>query len=83
MTFRPRTKVDRHCEARNTHCDASEPLSSEQPSPSLQQTDKVGKAFKYLDAALSFIECGITMELDTFSPKPAYTMFAETIDLIK
>nr|XP_056711712.1 AF4/FMR2 family member 1 [Euleptes europaea] len=46
-------------------------------------TDKVGKAFKYLDAALSFIECGIAMEADTLSPKPAYTMFAETIDLIK
>ncbi|XP_053110831.1 AF4/FMR2 family member 1 isoform X3 [Hemicordylus capensis] len=46
-------------------------------------TDKVGKAFKYLDAALSFIECGIAMESDTLSPKPAYTMFAETIDLIK
>uniref|UniRef100_A0A8D0CA51 ALF transcription elongation factor 1 n=1 Tax=Salvator merianae TaxID=96440 RepID=A0A8D0CA51_SALMN len=46
-------------------------------------TDKVGKAFKYLDAALSFIECGIAMESDPFSPKPAYTMFAETIDLIK
>ncbi|XP_060103069.1 AF4/FMR2 family member 1 isoform X2 [Heteronotia binoei] len=46
-------------------------------------TDKVGKAFKYLDAALSFIECGLAMESDTLSPKPAYTMFAETIDLIK
>ncbi|KAM3831569.1 AF4/FMR2 family member 1 isoform 2-T2 [Vipera latastei] len=46
-------------------------------------TDKVGKAFKYLDAALSFIECGIAMESDPLSPKPAYTMFAETIDLIK
>ncbi|XP_061439066.1 AF4/FMR2 family member 1 isoform X2 [Rhineura floridana] len=46
-------------------------------------TDKVGKAFRYLDAALSFIECGIAMESDPLSPKPAYTMFAETIDLIK
>ncbi|XP_054845551.1 AF4/FMR2 family member 1 isoform X2 [Eublepharis macularius] len=46
-------------------------------------TDKVGKAIKYLAAALSFIECGIAMESDTLTPKPAYTMFAETIDLIK
>ncbi|XP_062992290.1 AF4/FMR2 family member 1 isoform X2 [Elgaria multicarinata webbii] len=46
-------------------------------------SDKVGKAFKYFDAALSFIECGIAMEADPLSPKPAYTMFAETIDLIK
>ncbi|ETE67524.1 AF4/FMR2 family member 1, partial [Ophiophagus hannah] len=42
----------------------------------------VGKAFKYLEAALSFIECGIAMESDPLSPKPAYTMFAETIELI-
>ncbi|XP_042326150.1 AF4/FMR2 family member 1 isoform X2 [Sceloporus undulatus] len=46
-------------------------------------TDKVGKAFKYLDAALCFIESGIAMESDPFSPKPAYSMFAETIELIK
>ncbi|KAF7252508.1 AF4/FMR2 family member 1 [Varanus komodoensis] len=46
------------------------------------KSDKVGKAFRYLDAALSFIECGIAMESDPFPPKPAYTMFAETIDLI-
>ncbi|KAJ7327163.1 hypothetical protein JRQ81_016922 [Phrynocephalus forsythii] len=46
-------------------------------------TDKVEKAFKYLDAALSFIECGIAMESDPHSPKPAYTMFAETVELIK
>ncbi|XP_077789937.1 AF4/FMR2 family member 1 isoform X2 [Podarcis muralis] len=46
-------------------------------------TDDIGKAFKYLDAALSLIECGIAMESDPLSPKPAYSMFAETIDLIK
>ncbi|XP_078532399.1 AF4/FMR2 family member 1 isoform X1 [Lissotriton helveticus] len=46
-------------------------------------SDKVGKAFNYLDAALSFIECGSTMEPDTTAPKSAYTMFAETVDLIK
>uniref|UniRef100_A0A8D0GA08 ALF transcription elongation factor 1 n=1 Tax=Sphenodon punctatus TaxID=8508 RepID=A0A8D0GA08_SPHPU len=46
-------------------------------------TDKVGKAFKYLDAALSFIECGIAIESYAMTPKQAYTMFAETIDLLK
>uniref|UniRef100_A0A670K1Y0 AF4/FMR2 C-terminal homology domain-containing protein n=1 Tax=Podarcis muralis TaxID=64176 RepID=A0A670K1Y0_PODMU len=60
-----------------------EPLLVDHRSSSLQQTDDIGKAFKYLDAALSLIECGIAMESDPLSPKPAYSMFAETIDLIK
>ncbi|XP_059578254.1 AF4/FMR2 family member 1 isoform X2 [Alligator mississippiensis] len=46
-------------------------------------TDKLGKAFQYLDAALSFIEYGIAMESDALTPKSAYTIFTETIDLIK
>ncbi|XP_018431703.1 PREDICTED: AF4/FMR2 family member 1 isoform X1 [Nanorana parkeri] len=46
-------------------------------------SDKIGKSFNYLDAAMFFIECGIAMEADVHAPKPAYTMFAETIDLIK
>ncbi|XP_073456024.1 AF4/FMR2 family member 1 isoform X2 [Aquarana catesbeiana] len=46
-------------------------------------SDKIGKSFNYLDAAMFFIECGIAMEADVNAPKPAYTMFAETVDLIK
>ncbi|XP_039606753.1 AF4/FMR2 family member 1-like isoform X1 [Polypterus senegalus] len=46
-------------------------------------SDKVEKAFNYLDAALSFIESGIAMESDPKTPKSAYTMFSETVDLIK
>ncbi|NXI66005.1 AFF1 protein, partial [Anseranas semipalmata] len=46
-------------------------------------TDKTGKAFQYLDAALSFIEYGIAMESDAAAPKSAYSIFADTIDLIK
>ncbi|XP_075059053.1 AF4/FMR2 family member 1 isoform X2 [Mixophyes fleayi] len=46
-------------------------------------SDKIGKSFNYLDAAMFFIECGIAMEADVLAPKPAYTMFAETVDLIK
>ncbi|XP_063775936.1 AF4/FMR2 family member 1 isoform X2 [Pseudophryne corroboree] len=45
--------------------------------------DKIGKSFNYLDAAMFFIECGIAMEADVQAPKSAYTMFAETVDLIK
>ncbi|XP_041741268.2 AF4/FMR2 family member 1 isoform X2 [Coregonus clupeaformis] len=45
--------------------------------------DKVGKAFNYLDAAMSFVESGIAMETDPQTPKSAYTMFAETLDLIR
>lgn len=45
--------------------------------------DKIGKAFNYLDAALSFAESGIAMESEAQPPKSAYTMFSETVDLIK
>ncbi|XP_018108726.1 AF4/FMR2 family member 1 isoform X2 [Xenopus laevis] len=46
-------------------------------------SDKIGKSFNYLDAAMFFIECGIAMEADVQAPKSAYTMIAETVDLIK
>nr|XP_006115397.1 AF4/FMR2 family member 1 isoform X2 [Pelodiscus sinensis] len=46
-------------------------------------TDKVAKAFQYLEAALSFIEYGISMESDALAPKSAYTIFSDTIDLLK
>uniref|UniRef100_A0A8C5LP51 ALF transcription elongation factor 1 n=1 Tax=Leptobrachium leishanense TaxID=445787 RepID=A0A8C5LP51_9ANUR len=45
--------------------------------------NKIAKALNYLDAAMYFIECGLAMESDAQTPKSAYTMFAETIDLIK
>ncbi|XP_053457810.1 AF4/FMR2 family member 1 isoform X2 [Nycticebus coucang] len=46
-------------------------------------TDKVGKAFKYLEAVLSFIECGIAMESESPVSKSAYSVYSETVDLIK
>ncbi|XP_006867806.1 PREDICTED: AF4/FMR2 family member 1 [Chrysochloris asiatica] len=46
-------------------------------------TDKVGKAFKYLEAVLSYIECGIAMESESPASKSAYSVYSETIDLIK
>ncbi|KAM7113488.1 AF4/FMR2 family member 1 isoform 2-T2 [Ciconia maguari] len=46
-------------------------------------TDKTGKAFQYLDAAISFIEYGIALESDAPAPKSAYSIFSDTIDLIK
>uniref|UniRef100_A0A8B9LW36 AF4/FMR2 C-terminal homology domain-containing protein n=1 Tax=Astyanax mexicanus TaxID=7994 RepID=A0A8B9LW36_ASTMX len=45
--------------------------------------DKTGKALRYLDAVLSFVESGIAMESDPQTPKSAYTMFSETLDLIR
>lgn len=47
------------------------------------QTDKVGKAFKYLEAALSFIECGVALESESPASKSAYSIYSETVDLIK
>ncbi|XP_044080507.1 AF4/FMR2 family member 1 isoform X2 [Neovison vison] len=46
-------------------------------------TDKVGKAFKYLEAALSLIECGIAMETESPACKSAYSVYSESVDLIK
>ncbi|NXF04019.1 AFF1 protein, partial [Smithornis capensis] len=46
-------------------------------------TDKTGKAFQYLEAALLFIEYGIALESDALEPKSAYSIFSDTIVLIK
>ncbi|NXL76320.1 AFF1 protein, partial [Leptocoma aspasia] len=46
-------------------------------------TDKTGKAFQYLEAALLFIEYGIALESDVLEPKSAYSIFSDTIILIK
>ncbi|NXT49121.1 AFF1 protein, partial [Pluvianellus socialis] len=46
-------------------------------------TDKTEKAFQYLDASLSFIEYGIALESDTPAPKSAYSIFSDTIELLK
>ncbi|KAM7325332.1 hypothetical protein ACRRTK_015585 [Alexandromys fortis] len=45
-------------------------------------TNKIKKAFKYLEAVLSLIECGMAMESES-SVKAAYAVYAETADLIK
>ncbi|MEJ1276752.1 AF4/FMR2 family member 1 [Cricetulus griseus] len=47
-----------------------------------RKVDKAGKAFKYLEAILSFIECGMAMESES-SAKSAFAVYSETIDLIK
>ncbi|XP_026110443.1 AF4/FMR2 family member 1-like [Carassius auratus] len=41
------------------------------------------KALRYLEAALSFVESGVAMETEPQTPKSAYTMFSETLDLIR
>lgn len=46
------------------------------------QADKTGKAFKYLEAVLSFIECGMATESEG-SAKAAYAVYSETIELIR
>ncbi|XP_026522743.1 AF4/FMR2 family member 3 [Notechis scutatus] len=45
--------------------------------------DKFGKALNYAEAALSFIECGNAMELGPLESKSPYTMYAETVELIR
>uniref|UniRef100_A0A8C6WEB1 AF4/FMR2 C-terminal homology domain-containing protein n=1 Tax=Neogobius melanostomus TaxID=47308 RepID=A0A8C6WEB1_9GOBI len=47
------------------------------------EMDKLTKVFHYLDGALFFIESGIAMEKDPQISMSSYTMFAETVELIK
>ncbi|XP_061548823.1 AF4/FMR2 family member 3 isoform X2 [Phycodurus eques] len=44
--------------------------------------DKLAKAVNYVDAALSFMECGKAMERGPLEAKSPYTMYAETVELI-
>lgn len=45
--------------------------------------DKLGKAVNYIDAALSFMECGKAMEKGPLEAKSPYTMYSETVELIR
>lgn len=47
------------------------------------QRDKSRKAFSYLEAAMYFVESGIAMENDPHISRSSYTMFADTVDLLK
>ncbi|KAM9449201.1 LOW QUALITY PROTEIN: uncharacterized protein ACWYII_013808 [Salvelinus alpinus] len=45
--------------------------------------DKLGKAVNYVDAALSFMECGKAMEEGPLEDKSPYSMYTETVELIR
>lgn len=45
--------------------------------------DKLSKILNYLEAAVYFIESGIAMEREPHISMSSYTMFAETVELIK
>lgn len=47
------------------------------------QCDKFRKAFSYLEAAMYFVESGIAIERDPQISTSSYTMFAETVELLK
>ncbi|XP_028318802.1 AF4/FMR2 family member 4 isoform X1 [Gouania willdenowi] len=47
------------------------------------ESDKLSKAYNYLDAAMFFVESGIAMEKDPQISKSSYTMFAETVELLR
>lgn len=49
----------------------------------LFQFEKFGKAVNYADAALSFTECGNAMERDPLEAKSPYTMYSETVELLR
>ncbi|XP_068124310.1 AF4/FMR2 family member 3 isoform X2 [Hyperolius riggenbachi] len=45
--------------------------------------DKFDKVLNYTEAALSFIECGNAMEHGPMESKSPYTMYSETVELIR
>ncbi|XP_069492795.1 AF4/FMR2 family member 3 [Ambystoma mexicanum] len=45
--------------------------------------EKFGKALNYTEAALSFIECGNALEHGPMESKSPYTMYSETVELIR
>ncbi|XP_024154847.1 AF4/FMR2 family member 1 isoform X4 [Oryzias melastigma] len=47
------------------------------------ETDKVSKALNYMEAAMFFVESGIAMEKVPHISMSSYTMFAETVELLK
>ncbi|CAL9682124.1 unnamed protein product [Knipowitschia caucasica] len=47
------------------------------------EMDKLHKTFHYLQAALFFIESGIAMEREPHTSLSSYTMFGETVELLK
>lgn len=59
------------------------PLSKEDTSDCVGQVEKFGKALNYAEAALSFIECGNAMEQGPMESKSPYTMYSETVELIR
>lgn len=50
---------------------------------SLLQSDRFEKAVYYLDAVVSFIECGNALEKNAQESKSPFPMYSETVELIK
>lgn len=49
----------------------------------LLQLDRFEKAVYYLDAVVSFVECGNALEKSAQEAKSPFPMYAETVELIK
>lgn len=49
----------------------------------LPQLDRFEKAIYYLDAVVSFVECGNALEKSAQEAKSPFPMYAETVELIK
>ncbi|XP_039633089.1 AF4/FMR2 family member 4 isoform X2 [Perca fluviatilis] len=60
-------------------------MSKKQKNGSLkdEQLDRFEKAVYYLDAVVSFIECGNALEKSAQEAKSPFPMYAETVELIK
>ncbi|KPP71687.1 hypothetical protein Z043_109374 [Scleropages formosus] len=75
--------LEKDAAMQNTQAQVSQNVKSPESPSSPLQVDKFGKAVNYVDAALSFMECGKAMEEGPLEAKSPYTMYAETVELIR
>lgn len=67
----------------NTQCVSSSDFIFALPMFPLLKLDRFEKAVYYLDAVVSFIECGNALEKSAQEAKSPFPMYAETVELIK
>ncbi|XP_070706532.1 AF4/FMR2 family member 1 isoform X2 [Pempheris klunzingeri] len=79
LTIRPRLRFDNRQYPVKHYIKEAKKLKHKADA----ESDKLSKAFNYLDAAMYFVESGIAMEKDPQISVSSYTMFAETVELLK
>lgn len=77
------TKIEARLMSDNVVCTPQRLCLTDFPVLSLSQLDRFEKAIYYLDAVVSFVECGNALEKSAQEAKSPFPMYAETVELIK